>query len=127
MGKNLRRVNFSNGGDLTGGVSTDAEQVCELKQFGFAIHGRASDMMHVNSRTGPRVSLEGWRMDAMTRIDSQAAIVARLVPGTEDHRTATSVLLLLQDSLFVLSQTNMLLRAAREQTRQRSGQGTGAG
>ena len=55
-------------------------------------------------------------MSTQARIDSQAAIVDKLKPGTSDHRTATSVLLLLQDSLFVLTQAQMLLRAAREQS-----------
>ena len=73
-------------------------------------------MTHVNSTTADRVSSDVLQMATQVRIDSQAALVAKLKPGTKDHSIATSVLLLLQDSLFVLSQTQMLLRAAREQT-----------
>ena len=73
-------------------------------------------MMHVNTKVAPPVSSEIWWLSTQARIDSQAAIVASLEPGSKGHRVATSVLFLLQDSLFVLSQTKMLLRAAREQT-----------
>jgi hypothetical protein len=73
-------------------------------------------MMHVNTKVAPSVSSETWWLSTQARIDSQAAIVASLEPGSKGHRTATSVLFLLQDSLFVLSQTKMLLKAAREQT-----------
>lgn len=51
---------------------------------------------------------------AQGRIEAQMAIVATLRPGSPDHRVATSVLLMLQDSLFVMSQAEMLLKAVRQ-------------
>ena len=45
-----------------------------------------------------------------------AILVAKLRPGSDDHRLATSVLLMLQDSLFVMSQAKALLKATRGQS-----------
>lgn len=61
------------------------------------------------------VSSEAWRSATQARIDAQITIVAGLAPGSDAHRVSTSVLLLLQDGLFVLSQTKMMVEAARRQ------------
>ena len=42
--------------------------------------------------------------DALARIDRQMKIVASLDPGTTHHRLATNVLLVLQDSLHVVTE-----------------------
>lgn len=59
------------------------------------------------------VSSEAWRSATQARIDDQIALVAGLKPGSDAHRVATSVLLMLQDSLFVMSQTKMIVDAAQ--------------
>ena len=43
---------------------------------------------------------EAWLSATQARIDAQTTIVAGLLPGSADHRIATSVLLMLQDSLL---------------------------
>ena len=107
----FRSVDFAYYGDLAGRASTDPKQVCELEQFGIAIHGCASPMTDIRGS----VSSEAWASAPQARIDAQTPIVAGLTPGSVNHRVSTSVLLMLQDSLFVLSQTKKMVEAAREQ------------
>ena len=52
-------------------------------------------------------------MATQRRIEAQSALVATLTPGSPEHRLATNVLLLLQDGLFLLSETEGLLERIR--------------
>lgn len=47
------------------------------------------------------------------RIDDQRAIVDSLAPGTERHRLATKILLLLQDSLHLMVEIETLISDAK--------------
>ncbi len=58
------------------------------------------------------VSSAGRHGATRERIEAQIALVAALTPGSREHRIATRVLLLLQDGLFLLTETDGLLRAA---------------
>ncbi len=58
---------------------------------------------------------EAWLSATQARIDAQSTIVAGLLPGSADHRIATSVLLMLQDSLFILTQSKTMVDAALQQ------------
>ena len=57
---------------------------------------------------------DNWRVATQERIDDQAAIVAKLRPGSKVHQLAASILLLLQDSQFELSQAYMMVAVARQ-------------
>ena len=59
------------------------------------------------------VSLGAWQSATQARIDSQIKIVAECQPSSDAHRIATSVLLMLQDSLFVLTHTKVMVDAVR--------------
>ena len=61
------------------------------------------------------VSSEAWGSATQARIDAQTTIVAGLMPGSTGHRIATTVLLMLHDSLFILSQTKTMIEAVRPQ------------
>lgn len=54
-------------------------------------------------------SYEGRRANLQTRIDAQIALVERLVPGTPSHRLATDTLLVFQDTLYLLEETQRIL------------------
>lgn len=59
------------------------------------------------------MSSEDWRSATQARIDDQIALFAGLKLGSDAHGVATSVLLMLQDSLSVLSQTKMIVDAVQ--------------
>ena len=54
--------------------------------------------------------------EAQERIDAQSLLVASLPPGSEDHRRSVKLLLLLQDGLFVLRETEALLASIRRRS-----------
>lgn len=47
------------------------------------------------------------------RIDAQRVIVASLVPGSDEHKLATKILLLLQDSLHLMNEIDALTNDAK--------------
>lgn len=55
---------------------------------------------------------EEWRRSTQEAINFQRGRVAGLVPGCKAHRVATSMLLLMQDTMHVLDETYRMLRAA---------------
>ena len=51
--------------------------------------------------------------DTQKRIEAQQAVIASLRPGSAEHRLSVKVLLLLQDALHLLVETEALLADAR--------------
>lgn len=57
---------------------------------------------------------------AQERIERQGETVASLLPGTEHHRLAMSVLLLLKDSMVVMAETQATIAVARADMEERN-------
>jgi hypothetical protein len=58
--------------------------------------------------------LTAWLRESMANIQRQRALVDRLEPGSEQHKRAVELLLLLQDSLHALTEARELLDKVRK-------------
>ena len=70
-------------------------------------------MASQHNRAKPQSSLSGLR-ETEERVAEQRMRVATIAPGTEYHKIATNVLLLLQDSLHALREAHETIAAVRQ-------------
>ena len=114
----IRSVAVSHRRDLARGFSSELKQTGQLNEFVISIHVRRSMTNHPNFQSTLQ-PMRDWRVNAQLRIDAQQQIIAKLKPGSDAHRASVQVLLLLQDSLHVLSETDELLVRLAEQNKRR--------